>query len=389
MAARLDLVALSLLWTERERGRRPRQPEPGDDGPAGLPPDAWALTDLDEALRRLGFDDVPGAAASLMARASRAVADADARGIGAVARGDSGYPVLLDRIPDPPPVLWVRGRLGAGEPAVAVVGSRSASPHGLDVAFRLGRDLARAGLTVASGLARGIDGQAHRGALRAGGRTVAVLGCGADVAYPPEHAALMADVAGAGAVVSEFAPGVPPRGWHFPRRNRIISGLSLGVIVVEASGRSGSLITARCALEQNRSVMAVPGTVLSGRNRGAHRLLRDGAPIVEDARDVLEALRADWASGIERLGLEPGPGCDAVLAGACGPGPRDPARQGRGSPVLTRMSAGESYSLEELAALTGLDTARLLEELARLEVEGALVRAGGGRFVKAGANVLT
>ena len=140
------------------------------------------------------------------------------------------------------------------------------------MAFRLGQDLARAGFEVVSGLARGVDAAAHRGALRAGGRTIAVLGSGADVVYPPEHAPLTEAIAAGGALITEFAPGVPPRGWHFPRRNRIISGVSLGVVIVEAAQRSGSLITARCALEQGRSVMAVPGAVLGGRNRGAHGL---------------------------------------------------------------------------------------------------------------------
>ena len=200
----------------------------------------------------------------------------------------------LDSIPDPPPVLWARGDAGPCAHAVAIVGSRFATHQGLEVGARLGQGLAGAGFDVVSGLARGVDAAAHRGALRAGGRTVAVLGSGVDVVYPPEHASLAEAVAASGALLSEFAPGVPPRGWHFPRRNRIISGLSLGVVIVEAAQRSGSLITARCALEQGRSVMAVPGAVLGGRNRGAHALIRDGAGMVEEARDVIEQLQADW-----------------------------------------------------------------------------------------------
>jgi len=389
VASRLDLVALSLLWTERERRRRPRPQPEGEAGADGAAPDVWALADLDQALRQLGIDDATAVAASLRDRACRAMAAAAAKGIRIVARGEADYPLVLERIPDPPPVLWTRGRIGSGEIAVAVVGSRSAAPHGLEVAFRLGRDLARAGLLVVSGLARGIDAEAHRGALRAGGRTAAVLGCGVDVAYPPEHAALAREIETSGAVLSEFAPGVPPRGWHFPRRNRIISGLSLGVVIVEASCYSGSLITARCALEQNRSVMAVPGTVLSGRNRGAHRLLRDGAPVVEDARDVVEVLRADWAGGLERLGLEPGAGLDAVLGRAGEGGPGSPARPAAGSRILKLMRPGESYGMDDLSAMTGLPAARLLAELASLEVAGWVRRVEGGQFVKAGANVLT
>jgi DNA processing protein len=256
---------------------------------------------------------------------------------------------------------------------VAIVGSRTASPHGLEVAFRLGEGLARAGLLVVSGLARGVDAAAHRGALRGGGRTIAVLGCGVDVTYPPEHARLALEIAASGAVMSEFAPGTPPRGWHFPRRNRIISGVSMGVVIVEASDRSGSLITARCALEQGRSVMAVPGGVLSGRNRGAHGLLRDGARVVEDVRDVIEELELDWCQRGREAGKSPGPP------------PGEPLPQ---EPVLRAMKAGESCGLEELSELTGLDPIELLARLARLELGGWIQRSEGGQFVKAGGNVL-
>ncbi len=388
MASRLDLVALSLLWTEGERRGYRRQPGPNEAcaREAGAT-EVWALTDLDEALERLDIEPRGDVAGSLRARAARAMADGEARGLGMVARGEPGYPVLLEKIPDPPPVLWTRGRVGAHELAVAVVGSRAATPHALEVAFRLGRDLARAGILVVSGLARGVDASAHRGALRAGGRTAAVLGSGADVAYPPEHRQLVDEIEASGAAVTEFAPGAPPLGWHFPRRNRIISGLSLGVVVVEASHHSGSLITARCALEQGRSVMAVPGAVLSGRNRGAHRLLKDGAPMIEEAADVVEILKADWGHGMAEAELGPARevGSDST---ARGPAAVESDPIFRTDPILRGMRAGEAYGLEDLTALTGLGAGALLAKLADLEVGGSLVRVEGGRFVKAGANVL-
>ena len=201
------------------------------------------------------------------------------------------YPARLRDIPDPPDRLWVRGDPRAlARTSVAIVGSRRASPGSLDIAHRLAADLARIGLTIVSGLARGCDGAAHRGALDAGGATIAVLGSGADVIYPPEHGALAEQIARQGAILSEFPPGAPPLPNHFRQRNRLISGLAHGVIVIEANDKSGSLITAGCALAQGREVMVVPGTVLAGRNRGGHQLIRDGAALVENAEDVLAVL---------------------------------------------------------------------------------------------------
>jgi DNA processing protein len=281
--------------------------------------------------------------------------------------GDAEYPKLLAQIPDPPPAFWVAGELPRTMAAVGVVGSRNATPHGLQVAFRLGEDLARAGISVVSGLARGVDGAAHRGALRSGGPTIAVLGCGADVDYPPEHAALARDITRHGAVVSEFPPGTPPRGWHFPRRNRLISGLCDGLVVVEASDHSGSLITARCALAQGRDVMAVPGGVLSGRNRGAHKLLRDGARVVENVEDVLDELHYTHRK------VSGGEGETKIIAPEA---------------WLRAMAAAEPYDLEALCDLSGLDAVRMLGRLSQLELAGWITRDGGGRFVKAGGNVL-
>lgn len=203
-------------------------------------------------------------------------------------RDDAEYPRLLGEIYDPPPGLWILGSItAADDDAVAVVGSRRASGYGLAVAERLGRELAAVGLTVVSGLALGIDGAAHRGALAGGGRTIAVLGSGIDDIYPPRHRQLAAAIALQGAVISEFRPGTPPFAGNFPRRNRIVAGLVRAVVVVEAGEQSGSLITARLALEGGRDVYAVPGEVGLERTRGVHRLLKQGAGLVEGVEEVL------------------------------------------------------------------------------------------------------
>jgi DNA processing protein len=204
---------------------------------------------------------------------------------------DAEYPRALRELPDPPGVLFVRGQIQPSDAlAVAIVGSRHATHYGLQQAERLAAGLARAGYTVVSGLARGIDAAAHRGALSAGGRTIAVLASGVLKVYPPEHVQLAEEVAAQGAVVSESPPHASPLGGMFPQRNRIISGLSLGVLVVEASNRSGALITARHAMEQGRDVFAVPGLVTSRMSHGCHRLIRDGAKLVETVDDILEEL---------------------------------------------------------------------------------------------------
>ncbi len=211
--------------------------------------------------------------------------------ISAISRGDVRFPTALEAIHDPPETLWITGDVDAlRAPSVAIVGSRAASPYALEVARRLGADLARRNVTVVSGMARGVDSAAHRGALEGGGVTIAVFGCGVDVIYPPEHRGLAARILERGALVSEFPPGTPPLRSYFPQRNRIISGLSLAVVIVEAAEGSGSLITADFALDQGRTVLAVPGNVLGGRNYGAHALLRDGAKLVECADDILEEL---------------------------------------------------------------------------------------------------
>ena len=295
--------------------------------------------------------------AALVARASAAVRRGADCGLHLVAWSHASYPAALAVIADPPPVLWVRGNSSAlTSRAVAIVGSRAGSPYGLAVAERLAADLVARGIVVVSGLARGIDSAAHRGALTEKGTTVAVLGCGADVIYPAEHRELARHIEADGAIVSELVPGTPPQKQFFPLRNRIISGLSRAVLIVEAGEKSGSLITARCALDQGRDVLAVPGNVLTGRNRGGHALLKDGAKIVESADDILE-----------ELGL---------------PSRRTPHANEPEDPVLAGLPAGESCDLDVLAERTGLASARLLPRLFELELAGFVRRVGGGRFAR-------
>lgn len=293
-------------------------------------------------------------------RTDTALLAAAAKGMRSVAWFDPQYPALLNCVVDPPPVLWTRGAAEVlSEPAVAVVGSRAATTYALDVGARLGGELAERGIVVTSGLARGVDSAAHRGCLEAGGATIAVLGSGLDRVYPPEHDNLAELIARNGVIVSELPPGASPIPEHFPLRNRIISGISLAVIVVEASEKSGSLITARCALEQGRDVMAVPGSVLSGRNRGSHSLLKDGAKVVETADDILEEL--GWPGAVN---------------------PNVGGKQLSRDPLVAAMEPGEVYRLEELVEMTATLPAKLLPKLMELELQGHVAAVGGGRFTR-------
>lgn len=203
---------------------------------------------------------------------------------------DSSYPEELKNIPQPPVVLYYKGKIIKEEKRVGVVGSRRASYYGLDMANRISAELAENGITVVSGMARGIDSQAHKGALSAGGRTIAVFGCGVDIIYPPENVKLAEQICAFGAIISEYLPGTPPVPLNFPARNRIISGLSLGTVIVEAGEKSGSLITADFALEQGREVFAIPGNIDSKNSKGTNRLIKDGAKIVTNGADILEEL---------------------------------------------------------------------------------------------------
>lgn len=279
-------------------------------------------------------------------------------GIEIVGCDDDYYPQWLRCTCTPPLVLWVKGSLVPAEGAacVAVVGSRAASPLGLAFARRLSDELASAGLAVVSGLARGIDSAAHRGCLDAGGRTVAVLGSGLDLIYPPENAALAAQVQEKGAVVSEFPLGAGPLKPHFPRRNRVIAGWSRAVVVVEAGSRSGALSTARAALDEGRDVMAVPGHPSQPQAEGSNRLLQDGAALVRDASDVLA-----------ELGLAERPAREAV--------PDDD--------VLRALARDIPAGVDEIQLRSGLALPALLSRLSELELGGAVLRLPGALYVRA------
>jgi DNA processing protein len=208
---------------------------------------------------------------------------------------DDRYPWRLKEIYDPPPVLYLRGKLKPEDSlAVAIVGSRKTSPYGRWITDKISREMSEQGVTIVSGMARGVDSIAHWGSLSKGGRTIAVLGCGVDVIYPPENRPLLTKIVEHGAVLSEFPMGAPPEGIHFPRRNRIISGLSIGVVVVQAGAKSGSLITADYALDQGREVFAIPGNVGADGSRGTHRLIKEGAKLVESSEDILETILPQW-----------------------------------------------------------------------------------------------
>jgi len=266
-----------------------------------------------------------------------------------VARSWPGFPPLLRAIHDPPPGLFLRGDSEPeilARPAVAIVGARASSGYGASVARSLARELAAAGLVVVSGLARGIDAEAHRGALEADGTTVAVLGCGIDRDYPAAHAELARRVAGAGLIVSEYAPGVEPAPWRFPARNRIVAGLCPATVVVEARERSGALITADLALEEGREVFAVPGEITSSLSAGTNALLKLGATPLTSAVDVLAS-----------FGIEPEPA------------------QGGESPLLELLPA----SADELVRRTGLGADEIARALVELELAG-LVTASEGLY---------
>jgi len=288
-------------------------------------------------------------------------------------REDVGYPPQLREDPDAPPMLYVRGALTTEDAlAVAVVGSRDATSYGIGVAEEIAAELASRGVAVVSGLARGIDAAAHRGALRAGGRTIAVLGSGVDVIYPPGHERLAAEVIERGALVSQFPMGTPPRRFHFPVRNRLIAGLALGVVVVEAGVQSGALITARLAAELGREVMAVPGRVTSAVSRGVHGLLKDGAALVENAEDVVAALPARWRDCVKPVA---GTGARPGIAGRAG----DSATSDEDRLVL-RAVGEATVTMDEVIDRTGLASGRAAAVLLELELAGWVRQLEGKRF---------
>ena len=275
-----------------------------------------------------------------------------------------GYPLLLREIADPPPVLYVKGEITAEDAwAIAVVGTRRASPYGREVTRRLTEALARSGITIVSGLARGIDAEAHWATLRAGGRTIAVLGCGIDKMYPPEHAKLADKIVAHGALVSDYPLGTEPEGSNFPPRNRIISGLSLGVLVTNAGVRSGAMITADFAGEQGRDVFAVPGSILSNGCAGTNRLVQDGAKVVLRAEDILEELNLTMvAEQAEARQVLPADATEASL--------------------LSYLSA-EPTHVDELRQQVGLPIAQVTSTLAMMELKGLVRQVGGMNYVTA------
>ncbi len=293
---------------------------------------------------------------------AQAKAAAEAAGAIALSIDDECYPPLLRAIHDPPPLLYVRGdpRILLG-PHLAVVGSRRASPAGLQIAQNLSGQLATAGLQVCSGLALGIDGAAHRGALFAGGKSVAVMATGIDRVYPRRHRALADQLEHAGCLVTEFPPGMPPLRQNFPRRNRIISGLSLGVLVIEAALPSGSLITAGTALEQGREVFALPWSMLHDGGKGCLQLIRDGAKMVREVEDILEELGPLYA--VQQR---------SSAAGM----PAESARS-QDSWLLTLVGF-EAVALNELVRLSARPVAQVLAELSALELAGQVARTAGG-----------
>lgn len=283
-----------------------------------------------------------------------------------VIQTDTEYPERLRQIHDPPPFLYTRGSFTSQDDlAIAIVGARTASTYGRKMARELAHELAGCGVCVVSGLARGIDSEAHQASLEAGGRTIAVLGSGLDVVYPREHIALAEQVAESGAVVSEFSFGSQPEAGNFPYRNRVISGISLGTVVVEATEKSGSLITAQCALDQNREVFAIPGPVTASRSRGPHRLIKDGAKLVESIDDILSEIapalaRTDRAekneTSVPTVPLEP-----------------DEER-------LFQLFPEEAVQVDTLITGSGLEPARVLEVLLGLELKGIVTQLPGMYF---------
>ena len=326
--------------------------------------------------------------------ADRILADCQRLDLDLLTIQDAGYPNRLRNIYDPPCLLYVRGRLPAfdDEASIAVVGTRDCTPYGVSCAEKLGYGLAAGGAVVVSGLARGVDSAALRGALRAGGTVTAVLGNGLDVVYPPENQYLYEDVAAAGALISEYPPGTPPEAKHFPVRNRIMSGLCLGTLVVEAPARSGALITAGTALEQGRDVFAVPGPIDAPASVGCNRLIRDGAGLVSDAWDILGEYEPRFPDKLRREGARETP---AVLGYQARqktePKPVPPSvslSHNDYSPTddhirLLRALTEEPMLVDDLIELTDIPTRRVLSALTVLEIEHLVTQHSGKRYARA------
>ncbi|MDF2501447.1 MAG: hypothetical protein K0Q77_2161 [Anaerosporomusa subterranea] len=279
------------------------------------------------------------------------------RGISVVSRTDSCYPALLQTIYNPPELLFYRGVLPPNDQLIAIVGTRRASAYGKNAAKSLASTLAAAGFWVVSGAARGIDTAAHLGAIEQG-KTIAVLGCGVDICYPQENAKLLCQIAASGAVISEYPPGTPPTPGLFPARNRIISGLSRGVVIIEAGEKSGALITADAALEQNRDVFAVPGSIFSQQNRGSHNLIKQGAKLIDCAADILEEYQIEYITKKELPQLTP----DQTV-------------------VYNVLTSDLPLALEEIVMRTNLAAANVSYILLQFELQG-IAHSDGRRYVR-------
>lgn len=285
---------------------------------------------------------------------------------------DPRYPELLKQIPDPPSMLYVQGDVSLlSQWQIALVGSRNPSASGRDTSYEFSRYLAGGGITITSGLAMGIDAAAHQGALAAGGKTIAVIGTGLDRVYPAKHRDLAHDIAKNGTIVSEFPLGTPPRAENFPRRNRIISGLSLGTLVVEAAIRSGSLITARMALEQGREVFAIPGSIHNPLARGCHQLIREGAKLVETANDILEELGA--MAGVQAF-------VEAEQSQSALSSELDSDYQ-----MLFKYLGYDPIQIDDLIERCELTADAVSSMLLLLELQGEIESLPGGRYVRTGS----
>lgn len=288
-----------------------------------------------------------------------------AQGIDVLTWEDEKYPTRLRDLDNAPPVLYLRGTITPDDDwAVAIVGTRRATSYGRQVAEQIARELARNGVTVVSGMARGIDGVAHRAALDAGGRTLAVLGSGVDRIYPPEHRRLAEDIISRGALVSDYPPGTPPEGRNFPPRNRIIAGLSLATVVVEAGKRSGALITSDFALEQGREVFAVPGNVIAPQSRGPNRLIQQGAHPLLDPKEILETLELTMLPEQRQA--------RTVL-------PSNPSEA-----QIFDVLGYESLHVDEIQVQSGMPIEEVTATLAMMELKGMVRKVGGMRYMAVG-----
>ncbi|ALA57309.1 DNA-processing protein DprA [Nitrospira moscoviensis] len=340
-------------------------PQAVSAAPAGELLRAGCSAELAERIRR-------GPDATVRQQIDRQVRAVERSKIDVLTIFDPRYPGRLRAIPDPPPLLYVSGSLEKqDDAAVAIVGGRRATHTGRLVTEDIARDLAAAGVTIVSGLARGIDAAAHRGALAGKGRTIAVLGCGIDRTYPPEHHALRRSIEAHGAVLSELPIGASPQSHHFPRRNRIISGLALGVLVGEAAVDSGSLITAKLALDQGREVFAVPGSVKEAACRGSNGLIKEGAKLVERAQDILDEIlpqldarmRAALSTGVAPVVNAPPSGKEATL--------------------VYELLSSDAQSVDAVIARTGLSAAQVAAVLLSLELSGHVRQLPGQHYIRA------